>query len=144
MPALADPVTQMTGFTTEVSTWDGVTAIAPFTWPVDVETPRRVVSSSVDLNGSFFVTPVSVLTTDQLVYGAVIKNTKCVISGDSDGDSEVEDNGSSVTVEDNSALRPDIEGKALRFITGMSGRVKLECTRAIAQADNAGELVADA
>ena len=141
---MPNPVTQMKNFTTEVSSWAGVLAIASFTWPADIEMPRRVVSSSVDLNGSFFVTPVSVLTTDQLVYGAVIKNTKCIISGDSDGDSYVEDNGSSVVVEDLGALRSDVERKALRFITGMSGRVKLECPRAIAQADDAGELVADA
>lgn len=144
MVGLLDPVTQMSGFTTQLDTWEEVKAIADFTWPIDVESPRRVVSSAVDLNGSFFVTPVSVLTTDQLVYGAVIKNTKCVISGDSDGDSYVEDNGSSVVVEDLGALRSDVERKALRFITGMSGRVKLECPRAIAQADDAGELIADA
>ena len=144
MPILLDPVTQMSGFTTELTTWEQVKAIADFTWPLSYPTSRLITCTKVDLNGSFFVTPVSVSSSDILIYGAAIKDNQVYVTGESDVDTTVPDNGTGVLAKEISSLRGDAERKALRFVTSISGRVKLECPQVEAQASDAGEVEADA
>ena len=137
------PLTAITGFTTELNTWQEVKAVADFTWPSCVESQRQIRSSNIVLNGSFFVTPSLISLDDIVSYGSIIRKVSYLITGDGDGDSLEPDNGTAVVVEDVSTLRADSELKALRFITGVSGRVKLECTRMKPQTSEAGEIVSD-
>ena len=145
MAGQVNPVTQMSGFTTQIDTWDGVKVIADFTWPASINQYATLTTNEVDLNGSFFVTPAKIVTDDKLVYGgANITQREMLISGDIVYDQfnlPVQGfNGYAVSADEIALLKADSEGKMLRFVTSMTGTVKLECPRIIDQVSDAGEV----